>query len=266
MKPKQTKKTIVFLTLALMVGFFGLFVQNVQAADMTSEETIDLVNKTRVSQNMAELTVNEKLSQAAEKKIDDMLKNDYFAHTSPSGIAPWAWFTKVGYDYKFAGENLAINFSNAAEQQAAWMKSETHRKNILSPDYKEIGAAVRKGIINGKAVTLTVQEFGTQNIYVAADGGGKVAGAEQNLGIDLAAETSLQNSLWISRNLPMGIAAMAAIVLLIAAYIIKKRFEAIFLTPELLSISLAEYLKLLQAEKNNFGKTNIVYLGQSGFR
>lgn len=265
MKPKQTKRIVGFLLLALAVGFLGLFVQNVQAADMTSEETIALVNKTRISQNMAKLKVNEKLSQAAEEKIDDMIKNDYFAHTSPDGVAPWTWFEKVGYDYKFAGENLAINFSNAAEQQAAWMKSETHRKNILSSDYKEIGAAVRKGIINGKSVTITVQEFGSQNIYVATNGGGKVAGAEQNFGINLAAESPLQNRLWISRSLPIGIAAIFAIVSLAAVYIIKKRFEATLLTPEILSVSLAEYLKLLQDEDNNFGKTGGIYLGQSEF-
>ena len=178
MKFYSEKRIIDLSTFALVASFLVFSVQSIQASGMTSAETVKLVNEARTSQKLPELVVNEKLAKAAEEKIDDMIKNDYFAHTSPTGITPWAWIENVGYNYRFAGENLAINFSNAEDQQAAWMNSETHKKNILSPDYKEIGAAVKEGIINGESATITVQEFGSQNIYVATDGNGKVAGAE----------------------------------------------------------------------------------------
>jgi hypothetical protein len=110
--------------------------------------------------------MNEQLFQAASAKADDMLEKNYFAHTSPSGITPWFWFEKEDYDYKFAGENLAINFSTAEDQQKAWMESETHRKNILDPNYRQIGLAIKKGFINNKLTTITVQEFGTPMVYV----------------------------------------------------------------------------------------------------
>ena len=180
MKFYSAKRITDLLTFALVASFLAFSIQSIKASSMTSAETVKLVNKARTSQNLPELAVNEKLVKAAEAKIDDMIKNDYFAHTSPAGITPWVWIEKVGYNYKFAGENLAINFSSAEDQQTAWMNSETHKKNILSPDYKEIGAAVKEGIINGKPTTITVQEFGSQNIYVATDGNGKVAGAESD--------------------------------------------------------------------------------------
>lgn len=178
MKFYSAKRITDLLTFALVASFFVFSIQSIQASGMTSAETVNLVNEARTSQDLPELAVNEKLVKAAEAKIDDMIKNDYFAHTSPTGATPWTWFEKVGYDYKFAGENLAINFSSAEDQQAAWMNSETHKENILSPNYKEIGAAVKEETIDGKSTTITVQEFGAQNIYAATDGNGEVAGAE----------------------------------------------------------------------------------------
>jgi uncharacterized protein YkwD len=180
MKFYSEKRIIDLSTFALTASFLVFSIQSIQASGMTSAETVKLVNNARTSQNLPELAVNEKLAKAAENKINDMIKNDYFAHTSPAGITPWTWIEKAGYEYKFAGENLAINFSSAEDQQAAWMKSETHKKNILSPDYKEIGAAVKEGTINGESTTITVQEFGAQNIYAATDENGKVAGAESD--------------------------------------------------------------------------------------
>jgi len=178
MKFYSEKRIIDLSTFALTASFLVFSIQSIQASGMTSAETVKLVNNARTSQNLPELAVNEKLAKAAENKINDMIKNDYFAHTSPAGITPWTWIEKAGYEYKFAGENLAINFSSAEDQQTAWMDSETHKKNILSPDYKEIGAAVKEGTINGEPAMITVQEFGAQNIYAANDGNGKVAGAE----------------------------------------------------------------------------------------
>jgi hypothetical protein len=73
-----------------------------------------------------------------------------------------------GYAYKAAGENLAINFTDAKEQQSAWMESKTHRANILNANYREIGVAVVEGKIDGQHSIVTVQLFGTP-LYAAAD-------------------------------------------------------------------------------------------------
>lgn len=89
-----------------------------------------------------------------------MLRNNYFSHTSPIGLDPWHWFEKNNYTYKYAGENLAINYTSAEEEHQAWMESPTHKKNILSPNFSEIGIATATGNINGKKSLITVQEFG----------------------------------------------------------------------------------------------------------
>lgn len=160
---KTNKKRIFLSFLASVVVFSGVFSADckAQAYGFESADVIELVNKARIAEGLSALVHSDMLDLAAKEKADDMLKNDYFAHTSPKGLDPWHWFKKAGYDYKYAGENLAINYDNAKEQQTAWMKSESHRKNILNDKYQETGVAVIEGKIDGQTSILTVQVFGT---------------------------------------------------------------------------------------------------------
>lgn len=133
----------------------------VSASEITADNVIKFVNQAREEQGLAILKENDKLIKAAQDKLNDMIKNDYFAHTSPRGVTPWFWFEKNGYDYRYAGENLALSFQTAEDQHKAWMESATHRKNILSSNYQEIGVAVGIEKVNGEKSIVTVQEFGT---------------------------------------------------------------------------------------------------------
>lgn len=157
------EKRRAFLLTVLFFCLLALFpFQKSQASEITADSVIGLVNKERMASGLNVLAENSMLNQAARDKASDMIKNDYFSHNSPKGTTPWHWIEKSGYDYKYAGENLAINFENAQSQHKAWMASATHRKNILNPNHKEIGVAVAKGKVDGKASVVTVQLFGTQ--------------------------------------------------------------------------------------------------------
>jgi Cysteine-rich secretory protein family len=145
----------LLLALFILGGTSGF----VQAADVTSGSLLRLTNESRKQAGLPLLKQNDQLKQAAEAKAKDMFKNDYFAHTSPKGVTPWHWIKQSGYQYGFAGENLAINYETSASQHKAWMKSKTHRANILSDKYQEIGIAVVAGKINGKEALVTVQVF-----------------------------------------------------------------------------------------------------------
>lgn len=137
-------------------------------ASTLEEQAIDLVNQERIEAGLSPVRESALLRQAAEAKAADMLKNDYFAHTSPKGDNPWYWLKQVGYNYKAAGENLAINYEDAKDQHKAWMKSTTHRANIMNSHFQEIGMATRQGRLNGKNATITVQLFGTPRSAQAA--------------------------------------------------------------------------------------------------
>jgi len=153
-----------FLETVAFVFVFFVVIYPAFASEITPNRVIELVNLARQEEGLKPLIKSDVLTKVAQDKLDDMIKNGYFAHTSPNGKTPWSWFVEEGYDYKYAGENLAINFTSAENQQEAWMKSFTHRKNILNIDYQEIGVAFGAGEINGKMSLITVQEFGARAI------------------------------------------------------------------------------------------------------
>ena len=138
-------------------------------ADITKTSLIQLANDARREAGQSPLIANSKLDQAAYLKALDMLDHDYFSHNSPNGITPWFWFSEAEYDYKYAGENLAIGFVDSQEVNTAWLESPSHRKNILNDKYSEIGLAVVTGEFKGGETTIVVQLFGAlKNSSVAA--------------------------------------------------------------------------------------------------
>ncbi len=132
------------------------------ASAITPERVVELVNADRSTGGLAALKVDAQLAQAAEAKGRDMVAHDYFAHTSPEGRTPWNWIEGAGYGYHYAGENLAIRFTDAEEEQSAWMASPTHRANIMSDHFVDIGVAVVTKVESGHPVFIVVQEFGSR--------------------------------------------------------------------------------------------------------
>lgn len=130
------------------------------ASSITQQGIVDLTNKEREKVGLKDVKFSETLSKSARLKAEDMFANDYWAHNSPTGVTPWDFFKKVNYTYLYAGENLARNFGNNQDVIKAWMNSKTHRENILSPRYSELGVAVVNGVLNGEKTTLVVQHFG----------------------------------------------------------------------------------------------------------
>jgi Cysteine-rich secretory protein family len=121
----------------------------------------DGTNAARTDGHMPALSVSPLLQAAAQGKANDMVASDYFAHTSPAGITPWYWFVNIGYHFSYAGENLAVNFSESQDVTAAWLASAEHRANILDPHFTEIGIAVAQGNFEGRPATYVVEFFGT---------------------------------------------------------------------------------------------------------
>lgn len=157
-------KRILFPIIAIAVIMSP--VRSVSATEPASpwiREALGLVNGERASHGLSELTLDGTLSRAAELKLSDMEKNGYFAHTSPAKRTPWSFFDEAGYDYRYAGENLAIHFKDPETEHDAWMESEKHCQNILDSRFRETGMAVRKVFMEGRETILTVQLFGTEN-------------------------------------------------------------------------------------------------------
>jgi len=131
------------------------------ATNISSYELLKETNARREQNGLLPLVLNSKLSLASQKKATNMFFEGYWAHISPKGETPWNFIIKEGYDYQYAGENLARDFDYSKSVVDAWMNSPSHKENILNPNYKEIGFAVMDGSLNGEKTTLVVQMFGT---------------------------------------------------------------------------------------------------------
>lgn len=133
---------------------------NTYADAITPANIITLTNMARQDANIPLLTASRTLAQAAQAKAQDMLTNQYFAHTSPAGITPWSWFQKFGYAYLYGAENLAVHYSDAEGVQKGWMLSPSHRANILNRRYTETGVGIAMGDFEGARSIFVVQLFG----------------------------------------------------------------------------------------------------------
>lgn len=161
------------LFLALMIIFSYLItiaMPNVlgYAEDISVSELLSGTNSMRADRGLEPLKLNTELSKAAEAKARDMFEKDYWDHTSPDGKEPWDFIIASGYDYLYAGENLAVDFNSSGSVVQAWYDSPSHRENLLNNNYSEIGFAVVNGELEGRKTTLVVQMFGYPRNRVAS--------------------------------------------------------------------------------------------------
>jgi uncharacterized YkwD family protein len=114
-------------------------------ASQFEQKVVDLVNQEREKQGLKPLTLNKELSDVARTKSKDMMDKGYFDHNSPTYGSPFDMMKQFGIEYTTAGENIAKGQQSPEDVMNAWMNSDGHRKNILNPDFTEIGVGYVKG-------------------------------------------------------------------------------------------------------------------------
>lgn len=84
------------------------------------------------------LTIDSRLTLAAQRHANDMSAKNYFSHTSKDGTSWSRRIIKAGYT-KPGGENIARGYTSSWSVVQAWMNSPGHRRNILTCSFKRIG-------------------------------------------------------------------------------------------------------------------------------
>ena len=153
----RVRFSILLLAISLLLS------GSINLKPLTTQEILDLVNVDRVNHGLPILSLDQTLNSAASAKAEDMVAKNYFAHVAPDGTKPWDWFKDSGYNYAYAGENLAEGFSDPADLENSWMASPSHRANILSPFYSDVGLAV---VAEGNS-NIVVQFFGSKENRVS---------------------------------------------------------------------------------------------------
>lgn len=128
-------------------------VKPIVALGNTNERALlSLINDYRAKNGKAKLLMTKNLLDIARLKAADMVKKDYFAHVSPTYGTPFKMLNDFGVSYIAAGENLAGN-SNMQKVFDSWIASPTHKENILSKNYNQIGIGVVKSEKYGYVVS-----------------------------------------------------------------------------------------------------------------
>ncbi|WP_431029140.1 S-layer homology domain-containing protein [Lysinibacillus sp. LZ02] len=125
------------------------YITTVLENEAQGTEIVRLVNEEREKNGLSSLIQDPYLNQLATIKVQDMFEYSYFDHESPYYGHSWDMATLYDYEFLSFGENIARFFIKPEDVMAAWMVSDSHRENILKPNYTHIGIAVKKDD-NGK--------------------------------------------------------------------------------------------------------------------
>ncbi len=98
-----------------------------------------LVNQERAAAGCPAVTINAKLTKAAQDHSQDMASHGNMSHTGSDGSDPGQRITRAGYTWSTYGENVAYGYSTPEKVMEGWMNSPGHRQNILNCSFKEIG-------------------------------------------------------------------------------------------------------------------------------
>ncbi len=130
------------------------------------------INAVRAEHGLSRLGLNVGLFEAASAHCSQMVADGYFGHRIDGGVSfgrRLESFYPPEHGYYAVGENLL--WANGPLSSAAmvrhWMQSPEHRRNMLDPEWRQIGLATltvpsAPGVYRGLAVTVVAVEFGVR--------------------------------------------------------------------------------------------------------
>lgn len=151
----MTTLSLCLATMLLGTNFSATAVPDRQTADISAsyisqaftaeQQMLNLVNSERWSRNLTMYRYNPELSQVARAHSQEMANMGYFDHISPipelrTPMKRYLHYLGYTPSYACIGENLYYcSRFNVGRGHRALMNSPSHRDNILSDRYDEIG-------------------------------------------------------------------------------------------------------------------------------
>ena len=184
----------IFATCLVFVMLVNPSVAQTSNLEDLRKLALQLVNQSRAKQKLPPLKLEQKLTKAAQFHADDMLKRNYYSHSSPEGQTVAGRFEAAGGSrWLLTAENIAecngctppLTKDYVRQMHKGWMDSPGHRANILHRGLETFGFGMTADK-NGRL--YAVQTFagpGTPQGTGAANGARPLSEEEQ-------AETALQ--------------------------------------------------------------------------
>lgn len=148
------RPAILLSGLALLLGAASASAQSVERTGVAA--MVGAINAERARHSLPPLTEDPRLDAIAEAHSMEMARARYFSHVSPSTGQPWDRVSQAGLHYRAVAENIAINQSPEAAQQAL-LRSPGHHENMVSTAQRSVGVGI---VRHGDQVWVT-QLFAT---------------------------------------------------------------------------------------------------------
>ncbi|HEY9089141.1 MAG TPA: CAP domain-containing protein [Anaerolineaceae bacterium] len=105
-------------------------------------ELFQLMNEERAKVGAPPLEYSPVLARVAQSHSEEMAKHNFFGHNSLNGLTFVNRIRNAGYNFTAAAENLFAGngpYNDASYVINTWLRSTSHRENMLNPAYTEVG-------------------------------------------------------------------------------------------------------------------------------
>jgi len=89
------------------------------------------------------LQLNDILVEGADVHALDMQRNTHFAHRGTDGSRVGERMSRLGYQWRAVGENIAAGYGSVTSVFAGWRDSAGHCENMMSRNFTQLGVARR---------------------------------------------------------------------------------------------------------------------------
>ena len=123
-------------------------------------QMLRLHNQERASRDLPRLCIHPKLQKAANAHSRDMIRRDRFTHGNVGRR-----LKKFGYRWSAYAENIALDDGRPSPETTfkGWMRSSSHRSNILDRRFDEVGIGAATGDVNGSRTTAWTVDLATRH-------------------------------------------------------------------------------------------------------
>ena len=103
------------------------------------QRVVELLNQLRIDNGLTPFTVSPQLVIAAQRHSKDMAAKEFLEHDGSDVSTVTSRVEATGYHWSTVSENIAAGQPLPDSVVASWMRSPSHRANILEPSMKDVG-------------------------------------------------------------------------------------------------------------------------------
>ncbi len=107
-----------------------------------AQEVVDRLNAERAAAGVPPLEAHAGAGHVAYRDAVDMDVRGFFSHVNPDGLGPSERLAAAGVPASYVGENIAQAYPSPQAVVDGWMSSDSHRENVLDPNFAAIGVGV----------------------------------------------------------------------------------------------------------------------------